>query len=323
MSEKFYVEGLREAVELEMQKDRQIFVAGEDVVSGSNYGEWKGFSEKFPDRVWNTPISETAIVGLGIGSAAMGLRPICSMGKNDFMMVAMDEIVNQVSKFRYMYGSNVKLPMVLAAAYGVRRSQAAQHSQSLEAMFCHCPGIKVVIPSTAADAKGLMASSIRDENPVIFMYSLALLATKAEVPDGEYVVPLGVADVKREGTDATIISWGGTVLESLNAADMLAKEGISAEIVDLRTLVPLDMDTVLKSVKKTGHVLVTHEAMQQGGYGGEIAARIADEGFNLLDAPVKRLGGPCCPVPYSPVLEDLYRVDAPKIVAAVKELLSE
>ena len=317
----FYVEAIREAVEFEMRRDPKIFVAGEDAVFGGNYGEWIGLNDKFPGRCRSTPISETAIVGLGVGSAAMGLRPICAMSKVDFMMVAMDEIVNQVSKFRHMYGGNVKLPMVLQCAYGISRGAAAQHSQSLEALFCHLPGIKVVVPSTPGDAKGLFAASIRDDNPVIFMQSLRLLGTKGYAPEGEYVIPLGTCDVKKTGSDITIISWGNVLLQSLLAAEELEKDGIHAEVVDVRTLVPLDLDTILKSVEKTGRVLIAHEDTLQNGYGAEIAAQIMDKGFDLLDAPVKRLGAPNCPVPFSPVLEAAYLVDKPKIMAAVKEIL--
>lgn len=314
----FFVEAVRDAITLEMQRDPDIFVAGEDVIQGGNYGEYLNMVDIFPGRIVDTPISETAIVGLGVGSAAMGMRPICAMSKVDFMMVAGDEIVNQVSKFRYMYGGNVKLPMVLHASFGVRRQAAAQHSQSLEAIFTHLPGIKVVIPSTPADAKGLMAASIRDDNPVIFMQNLSLLPTKGFAPTGGHIVPLGKCDVKREGTDLTIVSWGGCVLNSIKAAENMAADGLSVEVVDVRTLVPLDLETILQSVAKTTRLLIVHEAIQQSGFGAEIAAQVADAGFDLLDAPIRRLGAPLCPVPSSPVLEAAYYISADKIEAAAR-----
>jgi len=314
----FFVEAIRNAVELEMRRDPTIFVAGEDVTEGGNYGEYLNMVQEFPDRIVDTPITETAIVGLGVGAAAMGMRPICAMSKVDFMMVAMDEIVNQVSKFRYMYGGNVKLPMVLHASFGVRRQAAAQHSQSLEAFFTHLPGVKVVIPSTPSDGKGLMAAALRDDNPVVFMQNLRLLPTKGDAPVGEHILPLGKCDVKRDGKDLTIVAWGGCVQESIAVADKLEKEqGISVEVVDLRTLIPLDLDGILKSLEKTGRLMIVHEAIQQSGFGAEIAAQVADAGFDLLDAPIKRLGAPLCPVPSSPILEAAYLVDQAKIEAAI------
>jgi len=244
------------------------------------------------------------------------------MGKLDFMMVAFDEVINQAAKFRYMFGGKVEMPMVIQANYGMTlNGQAAQHSQSLEAFFCHLPGIKVVAPSTHADAKGLMISAIRDNNPILFLQPLRLMRVKGDAPDGEYIVPIGKANVRKEGTDLTIVSWGPVCCEAVSAAETLEKEGINAEVVDLRTLSPIDFDTVLESVAKTSRLLIAHEAVQQCGLGAEIAALVAEEGMDYLDAPIKRLGGAFCPIPFSPVLETEYFISADKIAKAAREML--
>lgn len=320
MREIYFVEAIREAILAEMEKDPNIFVEGEDVSWGGSYGEYLGFKEKFPDRMFDTPITETAITGLGLGSAVMGLRPIVEYSLADFMLVPMDEIVNQVAKFRYMNGGKPTIPMVLHASCGATVSAAAQHSQCLEALFAHIPGLKIVIPSNPADAKGLMHAAIRDDNPVIYIQHLRLLNEKGDVPEGEYVVPLGKASIAREGKDVTLISYGGIIPYALQAADMLATDGINAEVVDLRSLVPLDKETILSSVEKTHRVVIAHEAVKNSGFGSEVAAVIAEEGFDLLDAPIKRLGAPFCPVPFSPVLEKAYVVSPEDICQAAKEL---
>lgn len=314
-------EAIRDGVRFEMLKDPEVFVAGEDVRTGGAYGEFLGFTEEFPDRIIDTPISETAIVGLGVGSAAMGMRPLMCMSKVDFMMVAMDEVVNQAAKFRYMYGGKAKIPLVLQANYGMTgRGQAAQHSQSLESIFTHIPGLKVVMPSTHADAKGLMIAALRDDNPVVYLQPMRLMQQKGEIPEGDHVVPLGKASIRREGRDLTIVSWGAVCSECLAAADMLETSGISAEVVDLRTLTPIDLDTILASVEKTTRLLIAHEAVLQSGLGAEIAALAADQGMDFLDAPIKRVGGAWCPIPFSPLLENEYFVDAGKILAAAKSM---
>lgn len=314
-------EAIREGVRFMMLEDNKVFVAGEDVRSGGAYGEFLKFTEEFPDQIFDTPISETAIAGMGMGSALMGLRPLMCMSKVDFMMVCADEVVNQISKFRYMFGGKVNIPLVLQANYGMTmRGQAAQHSQSLEAIFCHLPGIKVVMPSTHADAKGLMISALRDNDPVIYLQPMCLMSRKGEVPDGDNAVPIGKANIRREGTDLTIVSWGSVCCEAEAAAENLAKDGISAEVVDLRTLTPIDTDTILNSVAKTSRLLIAQEAVKQCGLGAEIAAIVSEQGMDYLDAPIARLGGPLSPIPFSPVLEAAYFVSADKIEAAARAM---
>jgi len=320
MREIYFIDAIKEAIVSEMEKDPRIFVAGEDVSSGGSYGEYIGLRDMFPGRIVDTPITETAITGLGLGAAAMGLRPILEYALVDFMMVPMDEIVNQVAKFRYMNGGKATIPLILHASCGATMSAAAQHSQCLEALFTHIPGLKVVIPSNPADAKGLMHAAIQDDNPVVYIQHLRLLNEKGDVPDGEYVIPLGKAGVPKEGSDVTLISYGGIVPRALEAAGMLAKDGINAEVVDLRTLVPLDKKTILDSIAKTHRVVIAHEAVKNTGFGAEVAAVIAEEGFDSLDAPVKRVGAPFCPVPFSPVLEAAYVVSAQTIYEQAKEL---
>jgi len=307
----------------EMKRDPRVYLIGEDVgIFGGCFGVSMGLFEEFgPERVIDTPITETSIVGHAVGAAAAGLRPIAEIMFIDFTGVCMDEIFNQAAKMRYMFGGKATVPMVIRTSCGGGMSAAAQHSQCMEAWFTHIPGIKTVLPATAADAKGLMISAIRDDNPVIYIEHKQLLFTAAgEVPEGEYLVPLGKADIKREGSDVSIVTWSGMLPKALRAADLLEKEGINAEVVDLRTLVPLDKETILKSVGKTGKVVIVHEAVRTGGFAGEIAAIIADEGFDLLNAPIKRVTAPDTPVPFSPVLEQAFLPNEAKIVAAVKEL---
>jgi len=255
-----------------------------------------------------------------VGAAAAGLRPIAEIMFIDFTGVCMDEIFNQAAKMRYMFGGKARLPIVIRTTCGAGLSAAAQHSQCMEAWFTHIPGLKTVMPSDAADAKGLMIAAIRDDNPVIYIEHKQLLFNPGEVPEGEYIVPIGKADIKREGKDVTIVAWSGMVPKALAAAEALAKEGISVEVLDPRTLVPLDKEAILKSVEKTGKLVIVHEAVKTGGFGGEIAALVADEGFDLLNAPIKRVTAPDTPIPFSPVLERAYLPDEGKIVAAVKAL---
>ena len=322
MSQKTYLEALKEGMVLEMRKDPNVFLAGEDVgLFGGCFGQTQGMYEEFgAERVIDTPISETAIIGLGVGSAAAGLRPIVELMFIDFFGVCMDELFNQAAKMRYMFGGKALLPMVVRAPAGAGFSAAAQHSQSLEAWLAHIPGIKVVMPYTPADAKGLMISAIRDNNPVIYIENKALYGLKGEVPEGDYTVPIGQASVCREGTDISLISWGTMVGKCLEAADELAKQGRSAEVLDLRTITPLDKEAVLKTAEKTGRVVIVHEAVRTGGFGGEVAALIAEEGFDFLNAPVKRVTAPDTPVPFSPPLEQEFIPSTLKILAAVNEL---
>ncbi len=323
MRELTFAEAIREALAIELRRDPTVYVAGEDVgIFGGCFGVTQGLIQEFgPKRVMDTPISETAIISHAVGAAAAGLRPVVEIMFIDFMGVCMDEILNQAAKMRYMFGGKAKLPLVVRTPCGAGLRAAAQHSQCLEAWFTHIPGLYVVMPSTPEDAKGLLITAIRDDNPVIFIEPKQLYATKGPCPEGEYTIPLGKADVKREGNDVTIVAWGFMVHKALEAAAELAAEGISAEVVDLRSLVPLDKETILKSVAKTGRLVIVQEATRTSGFAGEVAAVVAEEGFDSLDAPIKRVTAPDTPVPFSPPLEDAYLPNAAKIVAAVKEIV--
>lgn len=315
---------INEALRQEMRRDPNVYVIGEDVgVFGGCFGVTAGLIDEFgPERVVDTPITESAIVGNALGAAATGLRPVAEIMFMDFVGVTMDQIYNQAAKMRYMFGGKAKIPMVIRAACGAGGSAAAQHSQSLEAWFMHVPGLKVVAPSTAYDAKGLLISSIRDDNPVIFVEHKFIYDLEGEVPEDIYTIPLGKADVKRQGSDVTIIATMAMVHKALEAAEELSKEGISVEVVDPRTLQPLDGETIIESVKKTHKVVIVHEAVKFAGPGAEIAAMIAEEAFDYLDAPIKRVAAPFTPVPFSPVLEREYIPSKEKIIAAVKEAVA-
>lgn len=321
MKEMTYAEAIREGMRVEMKRDPNVYIWGEDVGKfGGCFGVTSGLFEEFPGRVLDTPISETAIVGAAVGAAAAGLRPIAEIMFVDFMGVCMDELFNQAAKMRYMFGGKAKIPMVLRTPCGAGMGAAAQHSQSMEAWFTHIPGIKTVMPSTPADAKGLLAAAVRDDNPVMYIEHKQLLGVKGEVPEGEYIIPLGKADIKKEGSDVTIVAWSWMVHKALAAAETLAQEGINAEVLDPRTLVPLDTESILKSVGKTGKLVIVHEAVKTGGFGGEIAAIVAEDGLDLLDAPIKRVAMPFTPIPFSPVLENAVIPSEEQIVAAVKSL---
>jgi pyruvate/2-oxoglutarate/acetoin dehydrogenase E1 component len=317
-----YMQAVAEALVLEMHRDPNIYIAGEDVGKfGGSFGVTGPVYKEFgPARVLDTPISETAIIGHAVGAAAAGLRPVVEILFVDFLPIAGDELYNQAAKIHYMFGGQVNCPMVIRTAIGAGIGAAAHHSQSLEALVCHIPGLVTIAPATPADAKGLLISAIRDDNPVVFLEHKLLYATKGEVPEGEYTVPIGKADVKREGRDVTLVCYSAMVRQCLAAAEDLAEDGIEAEVLDLRTLIPLDTQAVLDSVGKTGRAVVVHEACRTGGFGGEIAALIADEGFTSLKAPVKRVAGPDTPVPFSPALESEFIVNAEKIAAAVRIL---
>jgi acetoin:2,6-dichlorophenolindophenol oxidoreductase subunit beta len=317
-----YGEAIAEGLALEMRRDPRVYVAGEDVGGhGGAFGVSGSLFEEFgPTRVLDTPISEAVIVGHGVGAAAAGLRPVVEIMFMDFLGCCMDELCNQAAKMHYMFGGMISVPLVVRTAAGAGINAAAQHSQALEGIVTAIPGLKTVAPATPADAKGLIIASIRDDNPVVFVEDKTLYTLKGEVPEGEYVVPLGKADIKRSGQDVTIVSWSKMVHQSLAAAEMLEKEGVDAEVVDLRTLVPLDIDTVVASVSKTHKLVIVHEAARTGGFGGEVAARVADEGFDLLDAPIRRVTAPDSPVPFSPTLEKAWLPDAAKIKAAVMGL---
>lgn len=317
-----YVDALNEALREEMLKDENVFIIGEDIgKNGGVFGVTKNLWEEFGDRrVRNTPISEAGFVGCGLGAAVTGLRPVVELMYQDFAMVCMDQIVNQVSKIRYMFGGRAKVPMVIRMQGGAGAGDAAQHSQSLEALFTHIPGLKVVIPSTAYDAKGLLKSAIRENNPVIFIEHQMLYTTTGDVPEEEYEIELGKADIKKEGTDATIVSWSYELHLALKAAQELMEEGINVEVIDPRTLNPLDIDTILKSIEKTGKLLVVHQACKTGGFAGEIIAQVVEKGFYYLDAPIKRLGASDTPVPYNEYLEKLHYPSVEDIKEAIRGL---
>jgi len=323
MKEVFYWQAINEALEEEMNRDKSVFVMGEDVaIYGGAYAVTRGLYEKFgEERIRDTAISEAAIVGAGLGAAMTGMRPVVEIMYVDFMGIPMDQINNQVAKIRYMFGGKVKVPLVIRTEGGAGRTLGAHHSQSLEAWFMHIPGLKVVMPATPYDAKGLLKSAIREDNPVIFIEHKMLYKTKGQIPEEEYTLPLDKAVVKREGTDLTIISYSRELLKSLDAAEKLAGQGISAEVIDLQTIIPLDMETILRSVEKTHRAMIVHEACKTGGTGAEIGMRITEEGFDLLDAPVARVAGADVPMPKSPVLEKLAIPSVDGIVQAAKELV--
>lgn len=325
MSTITYVQAVSDALKEELRRDEKVFLLGEDMgVYGGCFGVTRGFLDEFgPDRIMDTPISEGGFTGIAVGAAMAGYRPVVEYMFSDFVTCAMDLICNQAAKQRFMLGGQVKIPLVIRTPEGSGTGAAAQHSQSLEAWFCHVPGLKVVCPSTPYDVKGLLKAAIREDNPIVFYEHKLLYGTKGEVPEEEYVLPIGKADVKREGKDITIISYSMTLIKALKAAEMLAADGIDAEVVDLRTVSPLDVETIVASAKKTGRVLVTHEGVQKFGVGAEVSSIINDsEAFFYLDRPVRRFGGADdIPIPYSPQLEAMVVPQAETIYEKAKELL--
>ncbi len=321
MPEMMYRDALNRALFEEMRRDPLVFHMGEGIAErGGSYKVTEGLLKEFgPTRIFDTPIAEASFTGCAVGAAAVGTRPIIEHLFVDFTMLAMDQLVNQAAKLRFMSGGRGKVPMVLRTQGGAGNGLAAQHSQSLEALFYHTPGLKVVMPSTPYDAKGLLKAAIRDDDPVIFIEHKLLYMTKGEVPEEEYVIPLGKADVKREGKDVSLITWSHMTLKCLEAARLLEKEGVSVEVVDVRTLSPLDERTILKSVRKTGRALVVHEACKRGGVGGDIAAMIMEEAYDDLDGPVVRVAGKNTPIPYNLNLEKAVVPSVEDIVAAVLE----
>jgi pyruvate/2-oxoglutarate/acetoin dehydrogenase E1 component len=318
-----YRDALNEAMHEEMARDDSVLVLGEDVGRhGGPMQVCKGLWSKYGDwRVRDTPISEAGFVGLGVGAALTGLRPVVEVMYIDFSALAMDQIVNQAAKARYMFGGKARVPIVIRMQGGGGRGNAAQHSQSLEMWFVHTPGLVVVQPSTPADAKGLLKSAIRDENPIIFIEHKLLYNTKGPVPDGEYTIPLGVAEVKRAGTDVTIVAHSRMVLFALGAAEKLAATGIDAEVIDPRTLKPLDLDTIVESVEKTHRVVVVSEGVRTGGFASEVAARVQEVVFDSLDAPVARVTTEDVPIPYNESLELEAIPSEANIVRAVQQLM--
>nr|WP_299082038.1 alpha-ketoacid dehydrogenase subunit beta [uncultured Fretibacterium sp.] len=312
-----------EAMDEEMSRDERVFVMGEDIArQGGIFGQFRGLPDKFGlDRVRDTPISETAIIGSAVGAALAGMRPVADMHFADFIGVCMDEVFNQMAKVYYMFGAQKSVPLVLRAPDGIINQAAAQHSQTVEAWFAHIPGLKVVIPSNPADAKGLLKAAIRDENPVIYFEHKGLFPMKGDVPEGEHLVEIGKARIDREGKDVTLVSYSMMMHHAAKAADRLAAEGVSVELIDLRSISPWDKETVLKSVAKTGRLCVAQEAVKQGGFAAEVVATICEEGLEYLDAPVARVGAPFSPVPFARPLEQAYKVSADTIYDAVRKIL--
>lgn len=318
-----YLEAIRQAHFEEMRRDPEVFVLGEDVGRyGGAFGVTQGLFDEFgPERVMDMPIAESAQVGLAIGAALLGMRPIVEMQFADFISCAFDQIVNQAATMIYRYGGNARLPLVIRAPAGGGVHGGPFHSQTPEAWFFHVPGLKIVAPATVYDAKGLLKAAIRDDSPVVyFEHKYLYRRLKAELPDGDLVVPLGQAQVVREGEDLTMVSYGAMVHQCLAAAEPLAADGVEAEIIDLRSLVPMDLDTVKRSFEKTGKALIVHEDSKQGGIGAEIAAVLAEECFELLDGPIVRIGAPFTHVPFSPPMEKWYLPNATQIEQAAREL---
>jgi len=315
-------EAIREGIAEEMRRDPHLFMIGEDVGPfGGEHGLSKGLWDEFGDwRMRDAPISEAGILGCALGAALTGCRAIAEIPFNDFICIAMDQIVNQAAKMRYMFGGKACIPLLIRTTCGGYISAAAQHSQCLEAWFCHVPGLMVVMPSNPIDAKGLVKTCLRIDNPIVFFEHKTLYPNKGPVPDGEVLIPLGKADVKRPGHSATVVATGMLVVKALAAARRLSAEGIEIEVIDLRTLVPLDTEMILESVTKTGRLVVAHEAPERGGFGAEVVATVADKGYHLLKAPIKRVAAENVPIPFSPVLEQHVLPQVEDIVQAVREV---
>jgi pyruvate dehydrogenase E1 component beta subunit len=323
VTETTYLQAITATLAHAMRADPAVLVIGEDVAEGGPWGATAGLAEEFgAERVRNTPISEAAICGVAVGAAQSGLRPVVEVMFVDFVTLALDQLVNQAAKAHFMSGGQLAVPLVLRTQGGAGQRGAAQHSQSLEAWLTHVPGLKVVMPSTAADAGGLLASAIADQNPVVFVENKTLYFRKEEVRDQPEPVPIGRATVVRPGRDVTVVALSRLVSESLAAADELAADGIEVEVIDPRTLVPLDLETIVESVARTHRLVVAHEAVAHGGFGAEITARVQEAAFDELDAPIGRVGAPFAPVPFSPPLEDAYLPGKDDVVTAVRAVLA-
>jgi acetoin:2,6-dichlorophenolindophenol oxidoreductase subunit beta len=318
-----YVKAFTEALMQLMAEDENVLVIGEDVAHyGGVFHAFDGLLKTYGEkRVIDTPISEMGFIGMGVGAAARGLRPVCDLMFMDFIGVAMDQLYNQAAKLKFMFGGDVSVPLTLTTAGGGGLSAGPQHSQSLEAWLAHVPGLKVALPSSPYDVKGLLVACVRDDNPTVFVLNKRMLGARGPVPEEIYEIPLGQANVLRPGRDATVIAVGRMVVEAMTAAEELAKDGTEVEVIDVRTVQPLDSATILASIRRTNRALVVHEAVTFGGIGAEIAAQIQEEAFDYLDAPVLRIGAPFAPVPFSPVLERAYIPDAGRIAAGVQRLL--
>ena len=320
MRELTYREAIREALREEMRRDDRVFVMGEDVaVYGGLFKVTEGLLAEFgPERIFDTPLSESAIVGAAVGASLMGMRPVAEVMFADFTTVAMDAIVNHAAKINYMSGGETPAPLVLRMAYGAGPRWGSHHTQSVESWIANVPGLTIVMPTTPYDAKGLLKAAIRTPNPVIFLEHKLLYGKKGEVPEGDYIVPIGKAEIKRPGDAVTVVASGLMVDRALGAARTLAEEGISAEVIDLRSVQPLDEDTILASVEKTGRLVIVHEAPVRGGFGGEIAAVVANKGLGFLDAPIERVGAPWTPVPFGQLLVNAYVPKEDDIIRAVR-----
>ena len=324
MPETTYIKAITTTLAAAMRADERVFVLGEDVAEGGPYTATVGLAEEFgTERVINTPISEAAITGVAIGAAQSGLRPVLEIMFVDFITLALDQLVNAAAKAHFMSGGQLTVPMVLRTQGGAGQRGAAQHSQSLESWLTHVPGLKVVMPSRAVDAAGLLAAAIADPNPVVFIENKTLYFRKEEVPERAAPVRIGQAATLREGSDVTVVALSRLVHDALAAAERLAEDGVEAEVIDPRTLVPLDLESIVASVKRTGRLVVAHEAVEHGGFGAEIVAQVQRAAFDFLDAPIGRVGAPFAPIPFSAPLEDAYLPGADEIVAAVRATLSD
>jgi pyruvate dehydrogenase E1 component beta subunit len=323
MPEQTYLEAIRAGLEEEMRRDSTVYIFGEDVAIGGPFGVTKGLAESFgANRTVNTPISEATVMGLAIGTATAGLRPVVEIMFIDFITLAMDQLINHAAKLHYMSGGQLKIPLTVRVQCGISGAMGAHHSQSLESWLAHVPGLKVVMPANPADAKGLLKSAIRDDNPVVFIEHRGLYWSKGEVPASDESVPLGSASLMRQGTDITIVALSSMVAPALAAAQELQAQGISAEVIDPRTIAPLDIDTIANSVKKTGRLVVAHEAVEQGGIGAEIVSRVQHEAFYYLDSPMVRVAAPFAPVPAGPTLEKHFLPNQERIVAACRRTMA-
>jgi pyruvate dehydrogenase E1 component beta subunit len=324
MPELSYREAVRDALSQAMRQDESVFVMGEDIAEmGGSMGVTAGMLDEFgPERIRNTPISESAIVGAGIGAAIQGMRPVVEVMYEDFLTVSMEQIVNQAAKHRYMSGGQLKVPLTIRTQGGAGWSPGAQHAQQVEAWFVHVPGLKVVFPSTPVDVRGLLWSAIYDDNPVVFFEHRTLYGLKEDVPDELEAIPIGQGRVHREGSDVTVVATGRLVHEALQAAEQAESEGVSVEVWDPRTLQPLDLDGLVASVKKTTRVVVAHEAVTRGGFGAEIAAVVQEQAFDWLDAPVERVGARFAPLPFAPVMEEFVVPHADDVLEAIKRTVA-
>jgi pyruvate/2-oxoglutarate/acetoin dehydrogenase E1 component len=325
MREITYAEALREALREEMIRNPNVMLLGEEIgVFGGAYKITRGLLEEFgPERVRDTPISEIAIAGTAIGLALTGFKPVAEIMYMDFLPICLDQLATQAAKIHFMSGGQLKVPMVLRTQYSLGRQHGSQHSQFFPSWFFQVPGLKVVLPGTPYDAKGLLKSAIRDENPVLFVESGVLYRTKGEVPEGEYTIPLGKAEVMRKGDDVTIVGVSRMVGEAMSAARKLEEGGVSAEVIDIRTLQPLDLDTVVDSVKRTSRLIIACDDVKAGGVGSEISAAVLESGFDYLDAPILRVACPEMPIPFSPTLEQKYMPNAEKIVEAARQTVGK